>query len=105
MSGRIFAIGCAAFALAPSLSAQAQPSACPPVELRYDESEQLVERRADTNKDCRQDEFVFYENGIAARAERDTDFDGRVDAFLYYEEDGKTPARQDQDTNKDGKND
>ena len=93
MTGRLSALAAAVLTALAAAPAFAQ-AACPPVELRYDENEQLQERRADTNKDCRQDEFVYYNGGIAERAERDTNFDGRVDVFLFYEEDGKTPARQ-----------
>ena len=78
---------------------------CPPVELIYDENEQIAESRKDTNEDCRLDEIVYYIDGVAERAERDTDFDGRVDVWIFFEEDGKTPARQDQDTNGDGQKD
>ena len=45
--------------LTPAASAQ---TSCPAVELRYDEHEQLAEKRSDTNQDCRHDEFVYYFN-------------------------------------------
>ena len=75
------------------------------MELIYDENEQIAERKSDTNKDCRFDETVYYIDGVAERAERDTDFDGRTDVWTFFAEDGKTPARQDQDTNRDGEKD
>ncbi|MDH5567100.1 MAG: hypothetical protein OEY15_10580, partial [Myxococcales bacterium] len=80
-------------------------SSCPPVELLYDDNEQIAERRTDTNQDCRHDEFVHYSAGVAERAERDTDHDGRIDVWLFFEADGKTPARQDQDVDADGQKD
>src|SRR5262249_2301887 len=95
------AAGCA-LALLGSGSVGAQQR-CSPVELIYDENEQIAESHKDTNGDCKFDEVVFYKNGVAERAERDTDHDGRTDAWIYFEKDGKTPARQDQDTNGDGK--
>ncbi|HEY5659036.1 MAG TPA: hypothetical protein VIY27_14710, partial [Myxococcota bacterium] len=79
--------------------------ACPPIELLYDANEQIAERKSDTNQDCRHDEFVYYVDGVAERAERDTDFDGRIDAWVFFEADGKTPARQDQDVDGDGRKD
>jgi hypothetical protein len=97
------AAGCA-LALFAAGSAEAQRR-CSPVELIYDENEQIAESHKDTNADCRFDEVVYYRNAVAERAERDTDHDGRVDAWIYFEADGKTPACQDQDTNQDGKKD
>jgi azurin len=58
-------------------------SRCPAVELDYDDDEQLSQKRSDTNQDCRHDEFVFYVNGKAERAERDRDFDGRIDVWIF----------------------
>jgi hypothetical protein len=83
----------------------AAAAGCPPVELVYDANEQIAEKKADTNKDCRHDQHVFYVDGVAQRAERDTDFDGRLDVWVFYEEDGKTPARQDQDVDGNGEKD
>ena len=60
-------------------------ASCPPIELTYDEHEQISQKKADTNQDCRHDEIVHYDAGRAARAERDTDFDGRMDVWLYFE--------------------
>jgi hypothetical protein len=72
--------------------AVAAPAAasCPPVELVYDANEQIAEKKADTNKDCRHDQHVFYVDGVAQRAERDTDFDGRLDVWVFYEKDART---------------
>src|SRR5262245_31244102 len=78
-------------ALCVAASASAQGT-CPAVELKYDDSEQISEKRTDTNKDCKADQTVFYEDGKPARAEQDTNFDGRVDLWIVYGPDGK-PAR------------
>ena len=77
-------------------------AACPPIELLYDEYEQIAQKRSDTNSDCQHDEVVHYVDGIAQRAERDTDHDGGFDVWQYYEEDGRTLARQDEDSDGDG---
>ena len=87
--------------LAPLAAASAK-AGCPPIELLYDEYEQIAEKRSDTNHDCRHDEIVHYVDGVAERAERDTDHDGRSDVWQYFDEDGSTPARQDEDSDGDG---
>ena len=83
---------------APAAAAQ---TSCPAVELRYDDNEQLVEKRSDTNQDCRYDENVYYFDEKPERAERDRDFDGRFDLWIFYNEDGSV-GRQEQDTTGDG---
>jgi antitoxin component YwqK of YwqJK toxin-antitoxin module len=64
----------------------------------------MSEKRTDTNKDCKPDQIVFYEDGKAQRSEQDSNFDGRVDIWIIYGPDGK-PSRQEIDTNGDGKRD
>ena len=93
-----------ALLLAPLAGPAPARTNCPAIELLYDEFEQLSEKRTDTNEDCRPDEFVYYREGKAERAERDQDFDGRIDVWLYFGPDGQ-PLRQEQDTTGDGKAD
>ncbi|MGE4652612.1 MAG: hypothetical protein AAEJ53_17125, partial [Myxococcota bacterium] len=50
--------------LAPLFATPAK-AGCPPVELLYDEYEQIAEKRSDTNEDCRHDEIVYYVDGVA----------------------------------------
>ena len=80
-------------------------AACPPVELFYDDAEQLAEKRTDTNRDCKPNEVVHYENGRPVRAELDRSGDGAFDTWLVYEADGKTLAREELDTDADGQRD
>jgi hypothetical protein len=88
-----------------SADAQQAPKNCPALDLRYDEAENVSEKRSDKNKDCRPDEIVYYAEGRPERAESDTDLDGRMDVWTFFEADGKTFGRQEQDTNKNGKAD
>ena len=48
-------------------------AACPPIELLYDENENLSEKHTDVNRDCTFDEFVYYVDGKPERGEKDTD--------------------------------
>ena len=57
-------------ALALAGAARAQQK-CPAVQLHYDEFENLAKKDVDTNRDCTPDEFVYYTNGKAVRAEKD----------------------------------
>ncbi|MDP7573270.1 MAG: hypothetical protein QF391_16835, partial [Myxococcota bacterium] len=52
-------------------TAQAQQR-CPAVELLYDELENLAEKRLDSNKDCKHDQFVYYVEGKPERAAIDS---------------------------------
>ena len=79
-------------------------AACAPVELLYDENENIHEKRVDHNKDCTYDEIVYYASGTPERAEKDTDLNGAFDIWIYYGRDGN-PSRQEQDTTGDGKAD
>jgi len=79
-------------------------AACAPIELLYDENENIHEKRVDHNKDCTYDEIVYYASGTPERAEKDTDLDGAFDIWIYYGRDGN-PSRQEQDTTGDGKAD
>src|SRR5438034_6282906 len=99
MRARSAALGLLLLVAAP---AHAQTN-CPTVDLRYDEAENIAEKRTDKNHDCKADEVVFYANGKPERAEADTDLDGKVDVWTFFEKDGKTLGRQEQDSNKDGK--
>jgi len=82
--------------------AAAAQSKCPPIELLYDENEQLSERRRDSNADCRTDEFVYYESGKPVRAEQDGNHDGLIDSWTRFGPDGE-PEHQEFDTTSDGK--
>ena len=62
---------------------------CAPVELLYDDKEELSEKRADNDKDCRIDEIVKYQGGKPARAEKDTNGDGRMDTWITYDAAGQ----------------
>ncbi len=76
-------------------------AACAPIELLYDENEQIHEKRVDHDRDCRYDEIVHYASGAPERAEKDTDLDGAMDIWIFYGPDGE-PSRQQQDTTGDG---
>ncbi|MEN8161715.1 MAG: hypothetical protein ABFS41_16720, partial [Myxococcota bacterium] len=58
------ALGLAALAAcvlaAPRAHAQGKP---PPVVLLFDDEENVKEKRSDTNRDGRYDEYVYYEKG------------------------------------------
>ena len=71
------------------------------MELRYDENEALAEKHVDTNKDCKHDQYIYYLEGRAERAEIDTNHDGVLDTWTFFDEDGKTPARQELDIDGD----
>ncbi len=79
-------------------------AACPPIELLYDENEDIHEKHVDHNRDCKFDEFVYYPSGKPERAEKDTDLNGVIDVWIFYERTGD-PSRQEQDTTGDGKAD
>src|SRR5262245_40394335 len=53
-------------ALLPGARAAAQGAPaknCPAVDLRYDDAENIAEKRTDKNHDCKPDEIVYYADG------------------------------------------
>ena len=76
------------YALLASPALQAQDSEtepdgalhCPQLDLFYDDLERLSRKSTDSNRDCRFDQIIEYENGAPVRARQDRDHDGRDDA-------------------------
>ena len=81
MRGRLVALG---FLLLAAEPAHAQGN-CPAVDLRYDEAENISEKRTDKNRDCKADEVVFYAEGRPERAEVDTHLDRRLHVWPFFE--------------------
>ncbi len=66
-------------------------AACFPIELLYDENEDVHEKHVDHNKDCKFDEFVYYAGGKPERAEKDTDLNGAIARVLANTRLGNQP--------------
>jgi len=98
----LLAVGLVLAAATPATALE--PLRCPAVVFLYDDAELVSQKQTDTNGDCKADEFVFYENGVAVRGETDRNHDGHVDAWAEFASDGAF-IRQRFDESGDGKPD
>jgi antitoxin component YwqK of YwqJK toxin-antitoxin module len=75
-----------------------------PVVLEYDENEQVVLKKSDTDGDGVHDESIHYRDGVPTRSESDTDGDRKLDLWITFDPRGR-PLLEERDTNGDGKPD
>lgn len=68
----------------------------------YDSNKVIVRVEADTSGDGKINEWINYEKGKPATAEKDNNGDGKPDTFVTYNSKGKA-VKSETDTNGDGK--
>lgn len=68
----------------------------------YDDNKVIVRVEADTSGDGKINEWINYENGKPAAAEKDNNGDGKPDTFVTYNSKGKA-VKSETDTSGDGK--
>ncbi len=67
----------------------------------YDAKGMLAKTETDTNNNNKLDEWVFYDNGIIARAQKDSNGDGKADRLHSYSPNGVL-KKTELDTDNDG---